>query len=79
MTILPAVICCITNNIINKILEETDDDVYVSLLEGDVPLLTEEMKEDDTDRMSEDATIMETHPMIKTLQTPITIHRQIEI
>jgi hypothetical protein len=41
----------------SKIMEEREDDVSVLLLELDVPLLPEEMKEDDTGGTSDDATI----------------------
>jgi hypothetical protein len=40
-------------------MEETEDDVSTSLLEGDETVVPEEMKEDDTDGTSDDATIEE--------------------
>jgi hypothetical protein len=46
------------NNIIGKIMEETEDEVSTSLLEGDETAVPEEMKED-TDGTSDDATIEE--------------------
>jgi hypothetical protein len=60
-------------------MEETEDDASILLLEGDVPILPDEMKEDDTGGTNDDATIKKLHPMSKTFQTTVTIHRRIEI